>query len=278
MVAYLRGIKNNMFSLEFARVWHNVFASQLIYLIDGIEQGLCIDPQIAGDHARCRLGGWMASVPEDIRRLPEFADLIDKHAHFHGLAGELVALHGAGEHERARALCDGEFAAASQAVAGALDVLSERLSGLGLNLSPFQCAAPAERPSVWNDSLLIGIPVIDRQHKEIAGIVDQMLTNRKLEINEEKAVDLLTELSAILGKHFDTEEHMMRRLPIPQEVFEAHCREHTRVLGDLVDLNLAVAAGQHQPIEQYAERLERWFIEEVVLHDLDIGRALAAVR
>ncbi len=267
-----------MFSLEFARVWHNVFASQLGYLVDGIEQGLCIDPQIAGDHSRCRLGGWMASVPEDIRHLPEFGDLADKHARFHVLAGELVALHGAGEHERARALCDGAFAAASQAVAGALDVLSERLSELGHNLSPFQCAAPAERPSVWNDSLIIGIPVIDRQHKEIASIVDQMLANRQLEINEEKAVDLLTELSAILGKHFDTEEHMMRWLPIPQEVFEAHCREHTRVLGDLVDLNLAVAAGQHQPIEQYAERLERWFIEEVVLHDLDIGRALAAVR
>lgn len=267
-----------MFSLEFAKVWHNVFASQLGYLVEGIDSGISLDSGVAGDPVHCRLGSWMASVPEDIRCLPAFADLVDKHVRFHALAGDLVALCAAGEQRQAQALCDGEFAGASQAVAGALDALSGRLSELGRNLSPFQCEPDAERPSVWNDSLLIGIPVIDRQHREIANIVDQMLANRRLEINDEKAVDLLTELSAILGKHFDTEEHMMRRLPIPKEVFARHCEEHTRVLGDLVDLNLAVAAGRHQPIEQYAERMENWFIEEVVLHDLDIGRALAAVR
>ena len=75
----------------------------------------------------------------------------------------------------------------------------------------------------WNDSYLLGIPMIDNQHKKFFVILDNLVTlNQKQEKSEMHS--LINELQNYVIYHFQTEEDLMVKSQSPN--IELHVMEH----------------------------------------------------
>ena len=75
----------------------------------------------------------------------------------------------------------------------------------------------------WNDSYLIGIPMIDNQHKKFFVILDNLETlNQKQEKSEMHS--LINELQNYVIYHFQTEEDLMVKSQSPN--IDLHVMEH----------------------------------------------------
>ena len=75
----------------------------------------------------------------------------------------------------------------------------------------------------WNDSYLLGIPIIDNQHKKFFVILDNLETlNQKQEKSEMHS--LINELQNYVIYHFQTEEDLMVKSQSPN--IDLHVMEH----------------------------------------------------
>ena len=75
----------------------------------------------------------------------------------------------------------------------------------------------------WNDSYLLGIPMIDNQHKKFFVILDNLETlNQKQEKSEMHS--LINELQNYVIYHFQTEEDLMVKSQSPN--IDLHIMEH----------------------------------------------------
>lgn len=75
----------------------------------------------------------------------------------------------------------------------------------------------------WNDSYLLGIPMIDNQHKKFFVILDNLVTlNQKQEKSEMHS--LINELQNYVIYHFQTEEDLMVKSQSPN--IDLHVMEH----------------------------------------------------
>ena len=75
----------------------------------------------------------------------------------------------------------------------------------------------------WNDSYLLGIPMIDNQHKKFFVILDNLETlNQKQEKSEMHS--LINELQNYVIYHFKTEEDLMVKSQSPN--IDLHIMEH----------------------------------------------------
>ena len=75
----------------------------------------------------------------------------------------------------------------------------------------------------WNDSYLLGIPMIDNQHKKLFVILDNLETlNQKQEKSEMHS--LINELKNYVIYHFKTEEDLMVKSQSPN--IDLHVMEH----------------------------------------------------
>ena len=75
----------------------------------------------------------------------------------------------------------------------------------------------------WNDSYLLGIPMIDNQHKNFFVILDNLETlNQKQEKSEMHS--LINELQNYVIYHFKTEEDLMVKSQSPN--IDLHIMEH----------------------------------------------------
>lgn len=75
----------------------------------------------------------------------------------------------------------------------------------------------------WNDSYLLGIPIIDNQHKKFFVILDNLMI---LSQNQEKSEmhSLINELQNYVIYHFQTEEDLMLKSQSPN--LDLHIMEH----------------------------------------------------
>lgn len=122
-----------MRSLEFAKIWHSVYASALtpLHLEQAIHdevQREAIDPVVVANPTTCKLGRWMLMMPDHIQKMPDFVHLERIHERFHQLAGEMVSAYLAGDLELARQIMDGDLAKASHEIDEVIDGMSAQLS------------------------------------------------------------------------------------------------------------------------------------------------------
>lgn len=79
------------YDFDLALAQHAMWVTRLKLFTMGIgETGLT--PAQAADHAACELGRWLGQAPEACKALPQYQRLVEIHAHFHDLAGQVVEL------------------------------------------------------------------------------------------------------------------------------------------------------------------------------------------
>lgn len=274
-----------MLEIELARTWHKVFALHLEYAVEGIET-LDADPARIRDDCACSLGRWMAEWRPRLSAMPAFRLLDERHRAFHLIAGDLAAQHLAGLLccERQGEL-DCELArlrAASADVFASLEALGQELANADDIASH---ASPAFSP-LWDDALLLDIPVIDAQHRAIAELGDRLqgIGNAAVDAaaniasNSPEVSALLDEFARVVAVHFETEELLMRRAALPADEVQHHCAAHARIVDEIAQLRRDVDAGVIVSVAVVAEWLRQWIIDHLLLEDMALRDACRAVQ
>ncbi len=87
----------------------------------------------------------------------------------------------------------------------------------------------------WSDSLSVGHPTIDSQHKELVRRIAKLIDLINSEsITNEQMVDVLGFIADYTDEHFSTEEKMMIQTDYPE--YEAHRQQHLWFMNEVNEL------------------------------------------
>lgn len=260
-----------MYQLELARTWHKIFAFHLDLYVSGIEE-LSYDAATIRDAAACDLGKWLGSAEAEIRSLPHFCQLQESHERFHLMASQLVSEHQAGNLDAANALLTGDFKQASERVMGDLSAIIDEYNRRTEALfAPVTAPAKKGTPaSAFDDSMLLGVPVLDGQHKALADLLARLQQYPDLPLRSEEVGEILPQFLRLMLQHFETEELYMKSSDMPREEFEAHQSAHSEILSRVANLQFDAMKQPDLKVSHLFDNFNTWVIEHLLSQDLAI--------
>jgi len=116
----------------------------------------------------------------------------------------------------------------------------------------------------WCDLFLIGHPTIDKQHKKLLEIVNRFHNEAKNGFNRKLTIEILQQLINYAQKHFITEEAILEKWGMSEDILSEHKGIHEGLIMDIFELNEKIASGS---ISSMCE-LEKFLTEWIVLHIL----------
>lgn len=120
----------------------------------------------------------------------------------------------------------------------------------------------------WSESLSVGNPIIDQQHKKLIQIChDGVQHFRSKDTNPEAAHQCLNDFVAFLREHFDSEEAALRRSHCPSDIYVQHRAEHLKYLEALTEI-LVDGLWQSLDGERLSELMVGWVVYHLTTFDL----------
>jgi len=121
---------------------------------------------------------------------------------------------------------------------------------------------------------LIGIPLIDKQHKQYMVLVNKFLANHhKGNMSKAVFIDRVNEIEAYALEHFDSEEVLMRSAKYP--MYEEHLAKHdafrNRINDFLEEMNTKEIDFDHY-VNILCKWLIDWFKSEVLDDDIKLAK------
>ena len=109
----------------------------------------------------------------------------------------------------------------------------------------------------WNDSYLLGIPMIDNQHKKFFVILDNLETlNQKQEKSEIHS--LINELQNYVIYHFQTEEDLMVKSQSPN--IDLHVMEHELFRKKVEEFHHSYYNNNAELLNEMISFMRKWLI------------------
>lgn len=127
---------------------------------------------------------------------------------------------------------------------------------------------------VWNSSLETGIRVIDLQHEELIGMLNELAGALARPDAESVLRDILRRLDAYILFHFSTEENLMRGKPGLQVHAEQHAAQHGAFIARIASLKADAQANPGQCGEALLHYLRGWLLEHIMQTDRQLGALL----
>jgi hemerythrin len=94
----------------------------------------------------------------------------------------------------------------------------------------------------WNDSFLIGIPEIDKQHEHMFDILNRVEAAMQAGGQKRDVIRTLSELASYTRYHFSAEENLMRASGFPGTA--EHVRRHQTMQSQAEDYTDDIYAGR----------------------------------
>ena len=125
----------------------------------------------------------------------------------------------------------------------------------------------------WNDSLVVGSPEIDAQHKQLIGIVNTFLDAMDQGRGDAAIGEALEELRDYTAVHFRDEEALMERIGFPG--LDVHRREHNALL-DKLGKRLDRIMDERPTVKDVHVLLKSWLVDHFIGRDTAIAEHLRA--
>ena len=128
----------------------------------------------------------------------------------------------------------------------------------------------------WDPALAMGVPEIDRQHKEIFSRLDSLFQAIRGGSSREEVGRTLAFLREYVGTHFKAEEDLMGEAAFPD--LAAHRAEHERFARDLSLLAAEHSRDGASPslILRVNGRVSEWLREHIQRADRELAGYLRA--
>ena len=128
------------------------------------------------------------------------------------------------------------------------------------------------KPLAFTENLKFGVAGIDRQHRRMIRIVNDLLdavSNRDV---GEAEIRLLDELVRLTDVHFRTEEEWMRRCRYAHA--EIHTESHAHLLDELLELRDGLFKRREHVNRKAVAFVRRWLESHLAESDRDLARAV----
>jgi diguanylate cyclase (GGDEF)-like protein/hemerythrin-like metal-binding protein/PAS domain S-box-containing protein len=123
----------------------------------------------------------------------------------------------------------------------------------------------------WSEELLIGLPVIDKQHARLVALLNHISNAVKTGQEAKQIMALLDELVVFTRHHFATEEQLMDRYGYPDAL--AHRQEHRKLVEDLLGIQRQF---DRVSLMLTLQSLKEWLRKHIDGDDRRLGAALIA--
>jgi hemerythrin-like metal-binding protein len=125
---------------------------------------------------------------------------------------------------------------------------------------------------VWNDQYSVGINEIDRQHKALMDMANEL----KFELDGKRSLKtarrILKGLIDYTATHFSYEEQLMDQTQYSE--MESHKAIHRRLVEDVLEYNNRVERGDEQVLEELMDFIKEWLIDHIQKTDKVFGSHL----
>ena len=128
----------------------------------------------------------------------------------------------------------------------------------------------------WREHYRVGIEKFDREHEEIAALLNQLHDSVQAGRQHGMAGPILDKMIRALKKHFRTEEEMMEQYRYPR--LEGHRADHRALARKLGDFQKEFAEGNAVMDEPYLSGLKDWLRDHMLLADKPFGSFLEVRR
>nr|WP_295685618.1 hemerythrin family protein [uncultured Lachnoclostridium sp.] len=121
----------------------------------------------------------------------------------------------------------------------------------------------------WNDSLILGIQIIDDQHKELFRIgreIEQVLLIGCINLDKQYILNLLCKMRDYVTYHFYEEEKLIKELNI--HLLRNHKNEHDKFIEWLNSIDCVKLVEFPQIyLKEIKEILQKWVFEHILIED-----------
>ena len=124
----------------------------------------------------------------------------------------------------------------------------------------------------WDDSLLLGIETIDKQHNSFFTLLNEIISLSENNDNENKVLNLLSELEMHSECHFKTEEALMREANSPN--LEEHINQHIIFQKKTKDFMVVYSYGNKVLINKITAFMKQWLITHIREYDADYAKCV----
>lgn len=121
----------------------------------------------------------------------------------------------------------------------------------------------------WGDHYSVGVPVMDRQHKRLADIVNQLQTELRASANSNRLGLLLTALSQEIQTHFADEEKLMESIGFPGTA--KHAESHVALYKRLEQLQERFGGEDKPSVNEVMIFFRDWFVDHIQKEDREYG-------
>jgi hemerythrin-like metal-binding protein len=123
----------------------------------------------------------------------------------------------------------------------------------------------------WDDSYLVGVELIDEQHKKLFDRINDLIKANKENKGKSKIVDTLEFLADYTIKHFSDEQELQQKYEYPH--YETHKGLHDDFVQEIKDFKADFEAGNINTARmmKFNKRITQWLVDHVKGIDQKLG-------
>ena len=127
---------------------------------------------------------------------------------------------------------------------------------------------------VWQEKFSVGIPTIDREHKQLVELLNELLEAMQAGHGQDVLKDVLNKLVGYTASHFKNEERLMQQCGYPG--FAEHKAKHDAMTAKVLDLQQKVNSGSHGVTLEVGNFLRGWLNKHILETDMDYSPSMKA--
>lgn len=131
-------------------------------------------------------------------------------------------------------------------------------------------------PIRWDENFSVGVEILNRQHRQIIQLINQLRLDTQDGLRRDSVVDALRRLLQYSRDHFAAEEGLLERHGYPD--LDAHRQQHRAFAGRLLDFCACAAAGQEALADDMLLFLSNWWVWHIQCEDMEYRPLLEARR
>jgi hemerythrin len=118
----------------------------------------------------------------------------------------------------------------------------------------------------WNDSYMLGIPIIDRQHKMFFKLYDEVVEKSATAVSEHQILNTIEQIEHYVAGHFHTEEILFKRSDFHES--KQHIQEHEIFRKKAAAFRVGFDYKNSQLVNQILTFFRKWFLSHISNSDM----------
>jgi two-component system, NtrC family, sensor kinase len=129
---------------------------------------------------------------------------------------------------------------------------------------------------IWSDKFNVGVEKVDRQHKKLVDIINQLNECLTIGGNSRDLIGILNDLIEYSQYHFDSEENFMQQIHYDADKFEAHKIEHRKFLQEMKSVQTECRHDSEQVTDELLDFLVNWLANHILVDDMEFASQVAS--